>query len=189
MWLYVVERRLPNAIMADLVMVHEAIVFACERLTLRGEPVRCLGSAYLPGPGRLLSLFEAETGEAVRTVNQNVHTPFDSLEAAIKIDSAEGLTAMTIDEIVSHALGEKRPTSRPHVATGDSAASLTRRELEIAHLIAEGLTSQQIAAKLFISERTVTTHVTNMLNKLGLGSRIQLARRVTASQSPSTRNT
>lgn len=62
MSLYVVERRLPNAITADLVMVHEAIVFACKRLTSRGEPIRCLGSAYLPGPGRMLSLFEAETG-------------------------------------------------------------------------------------------------------------------------------
>jgi predicted ATPase/DNA-binding CsgD family transcriptional regulator len=97
--------------------------------------------------------------------------------------------AMTIDEIVAHALGEKRPAPAPHVATGDSASSLTRRELEIAHMIAEGLTGQQIAAKLFISERTVTTHVTNMLNKLGLGSRIQLASWVTASQSPGTRNT
>ena len=52
---------------------------------------------------------------------------------------------------------------------------LSRRELEIARLIAKGLTSQQIASRLFISERTVTTHVTNMLNKLGLSSRIQLA--------------
>lgn len=94
MSLYVVERRLPNAITADLVMVHEAIVFACERLTSRGEPVRCLGSTYLPGPGRLLSLFEAKIGEAVRTVNENVHAPFVSLEAAIKIDSAEGLAEM-----------------------------------------------------------------------------------------------
>jgi DNA-binding NarL/FixJ family response regulator len=56
-----------------------------------------------------------------------------------------------------------------------SPQALTRRELEIPNLIAEGLTSQQIAARLFISERTVTTHVTNMLNKLGLSSRIQLA--------------
>jgi DNA-binding NarL/FixJ family response regulator len=52
---------------------------------------------------------------------------------------------------------------------------LTRRELDIANLIAEGLTSSQIAARLFISERIVTTHVTNILNKLGLNSRIQLA--------------
>jgi non-specific serine/threonine protein kinase len=60
-------------------------------------------------------------------------------------------------------------------AAPSPAGTLTRRELEIARLIAEGLTSQQIAARLFISERTVTTHVTNMLNKLGLSSRIQLA--------------
>jgi predicted ATPase/DNA-binding CsgD family transcriptional regulator len=63
----------------------------------------------------------------------------------------------------------------PPPAKSRPAGSLTRRELEIAHLIAEGLTSHQIAARLFISERTVTTHVTNMLNKLGLSSRIQLA--------------
>jgi hypothetical protein len=86
MSLYVVERRLPNVSTADLVMLQEGLIFACDRLTSRGEPVRCLGSAYLPGPGRLLSLFEAEIGEAVRTVNENVHAPFVSLEAAIKID-------------------------------------------------------------------------------------------------------
>ena len=94
MTLYVVERRLPNATTAALITVHEAIVFACERLSSRGEPVRCLGSAYLPGPGRLLSLFEAGSGEPVRIANQNVHAPFVSLEAAIKIDSAQGLAAM-----------------------------------------------------------------------------------------------
>jgi predicted ATPase/DNA-binding CsgD family transcriptional regulator len=52
---------------------------------------------------------------------------------------------------------------------------LSRREMEVARLIAEGLTSQEIATRLFISERTVTTHVTNMLNKLGLNSRVQIA--------------
>ena len=53
---------------------------------------------------------------------------------------------------------------------------LTKRELEIARLIAHEMTSRDIATKLFISERTVEAHVTNMLNKLGLNSRIELAR-------------
>ncbi len=91
---------------------------------------------------------------------------------------------MAIDEIGSYVLDEKRSTSRPQAAIGPSGVSLTRRELEIAHLIAEGLTSQQIAARLFISERTVTTHVTNMLNKLGLSSRIQLATWVAGDEKP-----
>ncbi len=61
-----------------------------------------------------------------------------------------------------------------------SDISLTKRELEIARLIAQEMTSRDIAARLFISERTVEAHVTNMLNKLGLNSRIELARWLTS---------
>jgi DNA-binding NarL/FixJ family response regulator len=52
----------------------------------------------------------------------------------------------------------------------------TRRQLEIAGLVAEELTNKQIADRLSLSERTVETHVTNILNKLGLHSRLQLSR-------------
>ncbi len=84
--MFVVERRMPNVSTADLAMVHEALVFACDRLTSRGEPVRCLGSTFLPGPARLVTMFEAESVDAVRRVNENVHAPFVSLEAAININ-------------------------------------------------------------------------------------------------------
>jgi predicted ATPase/DNA-binding CsgD family transcriptional regulator len=58
-----------------------------------------------------------------------------------------------------------------HVETGP----LSPREAEVAGLIAEGLSNREIGARLFISERTVTTHVGNMLNKLGFDSRVQIA--------------
>ena len=45
----------------------------------------------------------------------------------------------------------------------------------MARLIAEGLGNKEIGARLFISERTVTTHVGNILNKLGFDSRVQIA--------------
>jgi DNA-binding CsgD family transcriptional regulator len=52
---------------------------------------------------------------------------------------------------------------------------LSRRECEVATLVTRGLTSREIAAELVISERTAETHVSNILGKLGVGSRAQIA--------------
>jgi non-specific serine/threonine protein kinase len=52
---------------------------------------------------------------------------------------------------------------------------LSSREVEVAGLVAQGLTNRQIAAQLVISERTADTHVQNILNKLGAASRAQIA--------------
>jgi non-specific serine/threonine protein kinase len=82
---------------------------------------------------------------------------------------------MTIDDAVAFAIEDKLP-SRTRTVQTERRTPLTRRELEIARLIAQAMTTREIATKLFISERTVETHVTNMLNKLGLNSRVQLTR-------------
>lgn len=59
---------------------------------------------------------------------------------------------------------------------------LSRRELEVGTLVADGLNNKQIAARLFLSERTAENHVKNILDKLGFGSRAQIAAWMAARQ-------
>jgi DNA-binding NarL/FixJ family response regulator len=63
-----------------------------------------------------------------------------------------------------------RPARRPK-----RADLLARREADVARLVADGLTNEQIGARLFISERTVDSYVRSILTKLGFSSRAQVA--------------
>ncbi len=78
------------------------------------------------------------------------------------------------DGALALALGKDRigDTRSPTAAKSDQ---LGKREREVAELIAEGLSNKEIASRLFISERTVETHVYNILNKLGFSSRVSIA--------------
>lgn len=58
---------------------------------------------------------------------------------------------------------------------GDPVGGLSRRETEVAGLVAEGLTNRQIAERLFVSERTAENHVQHILTKLGFSTRSQIA--------------
>jgi DNA-binding NarL/FixJ family response regulator len=52
---------------------------------------------------------------------------------------------------------------------------LTDRELEVAALVAEGLTNKEVATRLRLSVRTAENHVLNVMNKLGMDNRAQVA--------------
>src|SRR5262249_25523507 len=63
----------------------------------------------------------------------------------------------------------------PPARRNSAAQPLSRRECEIAALIARGLTNRAIAEQLVVAERTAETHVSNILSKLGLDTRAQIA--------------
>jgi DNA-binding NarL/FixJ family response regulator len=93
----------------------------------------------------------------------------DFLDAVRRV--ARGGTAVD-PEVVSQLLGRRRPD--------DALAELTDREREILALMAEGRSNQGIARKLFLSPKTVETHVHAIFRKLGLEAAEDYNRRVLA---------
>jgi DNA-binding NarL/FixJ family response regulator len=102
---------------------------------------------------------------------------FATLLQAIKKVNSGGLwidkdipTGDIFEEI---ALGQIEPFTT--VEHDEAVESLTRRELEILRLVAEGLTNDEIGKKIFISEKTVKTHLTNIFDKLKVNNRFKAA--------------
>ncbi|HYQ36018.1 MAG TPA: LuxR C-terminal-related transcriptional regulator [Mycobacterium sp.] len=83
---------------------------------------------------------------------------------------AEG-AALSLGEAVAYAQRGRGERKRP--STGWE--SLTRAELDVVRLVSEGLGNKEVAARLFVSPRTVQAHLTHIYTKLGLTSRVQLA--------------
>jgi DNA-binding NarL/FixJ family response regulator len=95
--------------------------------------------------------------------------PPEQLIAAVRVVAAG-------DALLSPAITKqviKQFTRTPHPNPPKEFDELTAREQETLRLIADGLSNAQIAARLYISETTVKTHVTHILQKLGLHDRVQ----------------
>jgi predicted ATPase/DNA-binding SARP family transcriptional activator/DNA-binding CsgD family transcriptional regulator len=106
-------------------------------------------------------------------------------EAAFEEAWADG-RATRLDDAIEYALaaGARAATSAREQPPADrQPIPLTRREREVAALVSQGLTNRQIAKELVLSERTVENHVANILKKLGLHSREQVAASMSDRQS------
>ncbi len=101
-----------------------------------------------------------------------------------------GGKAMSLEQAIEYALSDEKqepPTlvTVPEQQPDERPERLTRREREVALLVARGLTNRQIASELSVSRSTANNHVARILRKLGLRSRAQIAAWVTEQRSPS----
>ncbi|HEX6358378.1 ATP-binding protein [Actinophytocola sp.] len=94
----------------------------------------------------------------------------EAFDTAFAIGADHGL-----DEVIQYVLEEKPVKATTRHARAAESSGLTRREQEIAELVAQGMSNKDIAATLVIGRRTVETHVENILVKLGFTSRTQVA--------------
>ena len=83
--------------------------------------------------------------------------------------------AMTVAEVVAYALADESRPLPVEAPVAASVAPLTRREREVAALVARGLTNRQIADHMVVGVRTAESHVASALGKLALSTRSQLA--------------
>ncbi|RYE39851.1 MAG: protein kinase [Hyphomicrobiales bacterium] len=113
-------------------------------------------SVHIPGLGAFHDVCERRTRSALG------ERPFVAAYAKGR--------SMRVEDVVALALDEQRPSEPAGEAVG-----LTRREKEVAQLVADGLTNRAIAEQLVISHRTAQGHVEHILTKLGFHNRAQIA--------------
>jgi DNA-binding NarL/FixJ family response regulator len=163
----VVRRTHPDVTLMDIRMPILDGIAATRRLVAEGVATKVL----------VLTTFDLDeyVFEALRAGASGFllkDAPADELAAAIRVVAsgesllAPGVTRRVIDAFVQRApVGRQQPNTR--------LGTLTRREVEVLGLLARGLSNLDIATRLFVSEATTKTHVSNVLTKLGLKDRVQ----------------
>jgi LuxR family transcriptional regulator, maltose regulon positive regulatory protein len=110
----------------------------------------------LAGPEKFLRVFVDE-GQPLRRLLRHA--------------AARGLAEAYVRRLLTAFDAPPRPSPAPGPTAAGPAPPLTRREIEILRLIAEGMQNQEIASRLFISTSTVKRHVANAYGKLDVGNR------------------
>jgi two-component system, NarL family, response regulator LiaR len=155
----------PDVILMDLIMERMDGIEAIERIKLDNPNARILALTSFTEDD---IVFPAIKAGALGYLLKD-SAPHDLLQAIHNV--YQGIPSLA----PSIALKLFQEMHQPHIITASSNESLTEREVLILKHVAQGMTNQEIASLLVISERTVRNHVGSILSKLHLANRTQAA--------------
>ncbi len=168
----VVERAKPDVLLLDLKMPKGDVVQTLLELNERNPATKVV---ILTAFSEDENILNAAKGGAKGYVMKGVS--FTTLLQAIKTTHHGGLwidketpSAEAFEEIAQAQHGKVLSEEN-----AEPIKNLTKRELEILRLVAEGLTNEEIGKRIFISEKTVKTHLTNIFDKLKVNNRFKAA--------------
>lgn len=167
----VAERTKPDVLLLDLKMPRRDAIQILQEVAQKSPATKVLILTAYSEEEDILDTAKAKArGYVLKGVSSS------TLMKAIKEVHEGGIwvdheipAAHSFDEI---ARGQLFDHHRP---ANESLSSLTKRELEILNLVAEGLTNEEIGKRVFISEKTVKTHLTNIFDKLQVNNRFKAA--------------
>jgi Nickel responsive protein SCO4226-like len=85
MAVYIADRHLPGLTLEQLAAIQKAAIETSRRFTASGRPVRFIRTAWVPGDGHVMCLFEAENPQSVRDVNEAAGIPFTRIVEAMEL--------------------------------------------------------------------------------------------------------
>lgn len=158
-----VEGTTPDVAVLDVRLPDGDGVTVCRELRSRHPDLACL---MLTSFADDEALFDAILAGAAGYVLKQIRGA--DLVGAVRTVAAGG---SLLDPRATAAVMQRMRTPKPD----DPLASLTEQERRILELIGEGLTNREIGARMFLAEKTVKNYVSNLLSKLGLQRRTQVA--------------
>jgi NarL family two-component system response regulator LiaR len=154
----------PDVILIDLLMPRMGGIEAIDKIKAENSKVNILVLTSFAEDEKVFSAIKAGAlGYLLKDA-----TPQELLAAIRQVYRGEP----SMDSAIAHKLMRELQRSSDLPLTEEP---LTEREVDVLKLVAQGLTNQDIAEKLVISERTVRTHVSHILDKLHLANRTQAA--------------
>jgi DNA-binding NarL/FixJ family response regulator len=154
----------PDVAVLDVRLPDGNGVEVCREIRSHVEGVACLMlTSYTDDEALFEAIMAGAAGYVLKQIRGN-----ELVEAIRTVASGQSL----LDPVATARVLERL---REGEVTDEKVAALTAQELKLLDLLAEGLTNREIAARMFLAEKTVKNYVSNLLSKMGMARRTEAA--------------